>query len=590
MKPFSALSAAGRRAACLPGRRGSCPPAFLSSRGRRPAREIATRELRSEWSISKPGQALPPPTGPSGRVSQLEARPGSAAAPGASRRTSNTSGQALPPPVGPPLPVGLGPARPLVATPRASLGVSSRSSAKPCRPRADLVWRTIMPPTGPSGRVTQLETRPSPATHGGNCIIRSIPTACRRRVAALMVQFPRLGLSVFLLLVAALLIIAGAPSSVADPSPDPDLAQSVAAHEEWRGEASEISVGHVDLGPRIIDGQWRAGLRHDAETGAVWRDPNQTVLRVNDAAIMTAPDNADYPFLADVAGKPVHVIPQTQNPSVVWLGWNTQDPAVTATIDRGLTMRVGPVSGPGRAWLFLQSGTFGKPLLLADSGAAPGDVWIDSGTHVHANWAFSAPGTYTATVTFLGTTTAGEAVSASTTLRFAVGDAASASEALAMAAPAASGSASAGSSSSSSSSGSAPAASGAADPASSSSSAGAASGGLPDWAFIAIIAVAGLSLLVITALVVARSRRSHAEQAAAIAEADSLLAPLPTAKDEGSGEADTASSDSAGAPGAGSGGAPGAGSDGAPGGGSGGAPGAGESAAGPGLVDRGGEQ
>ena len=55
MKSFSALSAAGRRAAC--------PPAFLPSRGRRPAREIATRELRSEWSISKPGQALPPPPG-----------------------------------------------------------------------------------------------------------------------------------------------------------------------------------------------------------------------------------------------------------------------------------------------------------------------------------------------------------------------------------------------------------------------------------------------------------------------------------------------------------------------------------------------
>ena len=395
--------------------------------------------------------------------------------------------------------------------------------------------------------------------------MRSIPTACRRRVAALMVQFPRLGLSVFSLLVAALLIIAGAPSSFADPSPDPDLAQSVSAHEEWRGDASEISVGHVDLGPRLIDGQWRAGLRHDAETGAVWRDPNQTVLRVGDAAIMTAPDSADYPFLADVAGKPVYVVPQTQNPSVVWLGWNTQDPAVTATIDRGLTMRVGPVSGPGRAWLFLQSGTFGKPLLLADSGAAPGDVWIDSGTHVHANWAFSAPGTYTATVTFLGTTTAGEAVSASTTLRFAVGDAASASEALAMAAPAAADAASAGASASSS--GAAPAASGAADPASSSSSAsGAASGGLPDWAFLAIIAVAAASLLVIGALVVARSRRSRAEQAAAIAEADSLLAPLPTAKGERSGEAAPASSPSAGAPGAG------------------------ESANGPGLDDRGGEQ
>ena len=380
--------------------------------------------------------------------------------------------------------------------------------------------------------VVDLEARLGPAA-GGNGSIRSIRAACRRRVAALMTSFPRLGMSVFALIVSALLVIAGAPSSFADPSPDPDLAQSVSAHEEWRGEASEIAVGHVDLGPRLIDGQWRAGLRHDAESGAVWRDPNQTVLRVSDAAIMTAPDSADYPFLADVAGKPVYVVPQTQNPGVVWLGWNTQDPAVTATIDRGLTMRVGPVSGPGRAWLFLQSGTFGKPLLLADSGSAPGDVWIDSGTHVHANWAFSAPGTYTATVTFLGTTTAGEAVSASTTLRFAVGDAASASEALAMAAPAAADAASAGASASSS--GAAPAASGAA-PASSSSASGAASGGLPDWAFLAIIAVVAVSLLVIGALVVARSRRSRAEQAAAIAEADSILAPLPTARGEESGE------------------------------------------------------
>ena len=461
MKSFSALSAAGRGMACLPGRRLYAPVAAARPRDRHTRASLG--------------------------VVDLEARPGPATAPGASRRPF-------------------------------------------CKPS-----QALSSPTGPSGRPASTSSRSA-----------------------------RLGMSLSALLVSAFLVIAGAPSSFADPSPDPDLAQSVAAHEEWSNEASEISVGHVDLGPRLIDGQWRAGLRHDAEKGAVWRDPNQTVLRVNDAAIMTAPDSADYPFLADVAGKPVYVVPQTQNPGVVWLGWNTQDPAVTATIDRGLTMRVGPVSGPGRAWLFLQSGTFGKPLLLADSGAAPGDVWIDSGTHVHANWAFSAPGTYTATVTFLGTTTAGEAVSASTTLRFAVGDAASASEALAMAAPAAADAASAGASASSS--GAAPAASGAADPASSSSASGAASGGLPDWAFLAIIAVAAASLLVIGALVVARSRRSRAEQAAAIAEADSLLAPLPTARGEGSGEAAPASSPSAGAPGAG------------------------ESAEGPGINDRGGEQ
>ena len=470
MKSLSSRSTSGRRSARLPGRR------------------LCARQ--DDRRLFAPGAAARPRdrhTRASLGVVDLEARPGPAAVPGASRRPFRKPGQALP------------------------------------------------SPTGQSRRASLLEARPGPAA-GGNGSIRSIPTACRRRVAALMVQIPRLSMSVFALIVSALLVIAGAPSSFADPSPDPDLAQSVAAHEEWSNEASEIAVGHVDLGPRLIDGQWRAGLRHDAESGAVWRDPNQTVLRVSDTAVMTAPDSADYPFLADVAGKPVYVVPQTQNPGVVWLGWNTQDPAVTATIDRGLTMRVGPVSGPGRAWLFLQSGTFGKPLLLADSGAAPGDVWIDSGTHVHANWAFSAPGTYTATVTFLGTTTAGEAVSASTTLRFAVGDAASASEVLAMAAPAAASADGASASSSASSSGAAPAGSGAADPAGSSSASGAASGGLPDWAFLAIIAVAVLSLLVIGALVVARSRRSRAEQAAAIAEADSILAPLPTARGEGSGE------------------------------------------------------
>ena len=462
MKSFSSRQTSGRGVVRQDGRR-----LFACEDGRRlyaPGAAARPRDLATEL------RSAP----------RLEARPGPAAAPGASRRPFRKLGQAL------------------------------------------------TPPPGPSGHPASTSSRSA-----------------------------RLGMSVFALLVSAFLVIVGAPSSFADPSPDPDLAQSVAAHEEWSNEASEIAVGHVDLGPRLIDGQWRAGLRHDAESGAVWRDPNQTVLRVSDAAIMTAPDSADYPFLADVAGKPVHVIPQTQNPSVVWLGWNTQDPAVTATIDRGLTMRVGPVSGPGRAWLFLQSGTFGKPLLLADSGAAPGDVWIDSGTHVHANWAFSQPGTYTATVTFLGTTTAGEAVNASTTLRFAVGDAASASEALAMAAPAASGSGSgsgdpaAGASQGAGSSSANPGAAGPGATGSSESTSSSPEGGLPDWAFLAIIVSVALSLLVIGALVVARSRRSRAEQAAAIAEADSLLAPLPTARGEGNVEAATASSQSAGAPGAG---------------------------------------
>ena len=61
MKFFSSMSSVGRRL-FAPGA-AARPPAFVVSRERRPAREIATRELRSEWSISRPALALPPPTG-----------------------------------------------------------------------------------------------------------------------------------------------------------------------------------------------------------------------------------------------------------------------------------------------------------------------------------------------------------------------------------------------------------------------------------------------------------------------------------------------------------------------------------------------
>ena len=60
-----------------------------------------------------------------------------------------------------PLPADAGPARPLAATPRASLGVSSRSPARPCRPRADLMWQ---PSCRPRNRVGgHLISKPSQA-------------------------------------------------------------------------------------------------------------------------------------------------------------------------------------------------------------------------------------------------------------------------------------------------------------------------------------------------------------------------------------------------------------------------------------------
>lgn len=332
------------------------------------------------------------------------------------------------------------------------------------------------------------------------------------------------------------LALGTAPARAAD---DPALDQTVGADEEASTESAVIGTGHVDIGPRMVDGQWSVALRDDSGAHPVWRDPDRTVLRVSDAALMAAHTGSDYAFMGAQAGEQYYVVPQTQNPDVVWLGWNTQDPGVVSAIDRGATMRIGSVSGPGRTWMFLQDGTFGKPRLLVDgqSGQAQ-DVWVDASTHVHANWVFTAPGVYTAALTFSARTTDGQQLSASTTLRFAVGSQTSADEAFA-AAPAAAAEAgaagsagSAGSADSAGGGGSAAGArragdSGLADDGASANEARVPTGssadgtGLSDQVMLIIALVVAASITVaLGAVLIMRSRSIAAERRKAIAEAD----------------------------------------------------------------------
>lgn len=218
------------------------------------------------------------------------------------------------------------------------------------------------------------------------------------------------------------------PSTSATPSADPALEQNVAANEPISQTPAVIEAGHVDLGPRLIGGKLTVSLRDDSAASPVWRDPNKTVLRVRDGALIQVPQGEDYKFLAD--SKRVYVLPQTQKTQLVWLGWNTQDPAVTKLIQGGVNMRIEQVKGPGRSWLILQEGTFGKPKVLADSAASAQDIWVDTNTHVHANWIFSKPGIYLVKVSFKATGVDGKTYQATTTLRFAVGDATSTTNAL----------------------------------------------------------------------------------------------------------------------------------------------------------------
>ncbi|MDA0136278.1 choice-of-anchor M domain-containing protein [Solirubrobacter deserti] len=173
-----------------------------------------------------------------------------------------------------------------------------------------------------------------------------------------------------------------------------------------------ISTGHVDIGPRFVDDRWTLQVYDDP----TWRDADSTVLQVTDDALLTVPDDPAYAFLPAKPGSDVYVIPQTQNPDVVWLGWNTQDPEVMETIDRGVTMTLTGVQGPGELTVYLQSGDFEQPQVLW-----PKPIWVDVNTHTHANWVFTEPGVYLVQLKLEADLIDGRTVSDTRELRFAVG-------------------------------------------------------------------------------------------------------------------------------------------------------------------------
>ncbi|MCL3863259.1 choice-of-anchor M domain-containing protein [Actinotalea sp. K2] len=233
---------------------------------------------------------------------------------------------------------------------------------------------------------------------------------------------------------AGVVLLAGgvSPSVAAPRAVDDQLEQRVAADEATVEGPAVVEVGHVDLGARFIDGAWTLQARDDREVPPVWRRIEETVFSVTDAAVLAAPEGEDYAFLGVEPGTPVYVVPQVQDQDVVWIGWNTQDPEVVGRIQRGATLALRGVDGPGELHLFLQEGVPGPPnLLWSTARAYPQDLWMEVNTHTHANWVFTEPGIYLLDVEVRADLVDGEAVSDRAVLRFAVGSATDVDAALA---------------------------------------------------------------------------------------------------------------------------------------------------------------
>ena len=294
---------------------------------------------------------------------------------------------------------------------------------------------------------------------------------------------------------------------------DRALTQTLSAEQPVASGRTEISAGHVDMGPRFNNGKFELMLHDDHGESPVWRSLDEVIYRGSDKAILEVPNDPRYSFVGAPAGSKVYVIPQTETKGVIWPGWNTQDPQLVSKLNRGVNLTLEQVSGPGTFSLYLENGNFSAPQVLWSSTKnEPQKLWVEKNTHTHANWVFTAPGEYLLKVTASAELSDGSTVTDTRYLKFAVGDSASADALYAMEAQArGSGSGSSDASSSSASQASGAQASGSSSAAAASDQSGFRAEFTISWSPI----VAGIVVLVgVGAFIISRRRRSSAQREA----------------------------------------------------------------------------
>ena len=161
------------------------------------------------------------------------------------------------------------------------------------------------------------------------------------------------------------------------------------------GASGNATDGHFDLGPAIENGTLVARVKDDRSQPAQWVDPSSLTFALGDAARITAP--ADLGFVA-TPDSSVWLIPSTQIAGVPWLGLNSQREEIVTGTTGPVQFTLDAVEGPGRVAVF-NAGALGSGVGEHVFDGPGTGYTLGANTHAHQNWVFTAPGTYTLTIT-----------------------------------------------------------------------------------------------------------------------------------------------------------------------------------------------
>ncbi len=188
-----------------------------------------------------------------------------------------------------------------------------------------------------------------------------------------------------------------------------------------------LTMGHADIGVNFEDDAWDLHI-HDEETDTEY-EPSEALLRVGLDAKLTRTGNAAdpaYDFLGVPAGSSLFVLPQVENPNLLFLGIGGEELATGLLSGDKASLRLASVSGPGQfsVWQSGLTPTTPKLIMATSDGIDAADSFdVAAGSHAHVNFAFTKLGFYEVTFVALGIDADGnETDSGQITYYFVVGN------------------------------------------------------------------------------------------------------------------------------------------------------------------------
>jgi surface-anchored protein len=149
-----------------------------------------------------------------------------------------------------------------------------------------------------------------------------------------------------------------------------------------------VSDGHGDVGAHYENGIWRWSMFHDG-------DPADYIVGIDNDGKLQIPDLPAFSFLGS-PGENLWVISQSDSQGVPFLGMSSDTPGGVFENNR-LNVHLAEMQGPGEFFMWTTSGA-GQVNILMNSanGLNESDfINIPAPGHLHQNWGFTSPGTYT---------------------------------------------------------------------------------------------------------------------------------------------------------------------------------------------------